>query len=312
MKLREIGERELIERISRKIDVKNADVIAGIGDDAAVIKSRRDEYTLIASDMLIENAHFSTKTMGFSEIGHKALAVNLSDIAAMGGEPEYFLISLGLNEKIGVEDVDELYRGMLSLAREYGVELIGGDTNYSSSDIVIDVCVIGKVKPESMCLRSGARVGDSILVTGNLGGAAARLHRGKYISPTPRLKEAKVILETARVNSMIDISDGMARDLSHIVQSSKVGAIIYAENIPVSSEADIKLALEGGEDFELLLTVLENDRDKLLREIPEKTGTALTHVGQITEKGMKIRYTDGKIHQLRPGGYEHFKNNKKS
>ena len=307
MKLNEIGELGLIERIKKKIDIRDPHIIAGIGDDTAVIESPGGSYTLLTTDMLIENVHFTLRAMSFSQIGHKALVVNLSDIAAMGGVPKFCLVSLGLNEKISVEDVDEIYKGVLPVAEEYNVKVLGGDTNFSPSGLVIDICVIGEVEPELLCLRSGARAGDSIFVTGVLGGASFYLAKGEYFPPTPRIKEARAILETVKVNAMIDLSDGLAVDLHNITRSSNVGALINIEDIPVFPEAEQESAISGGEDFELLFTVVASEKDKLLREIPDKTGTALTCIGTILKEGVTIKGRDGKISLLPSGGYEHFK-----
>ena len=307
MKLDELGEAGLIERIKKKIAIKDPRVIAGIGDDAAVIESGGGNYTLLTTDMLIEDVHFTLGAMSFSQIGHKALAVNLSDIAAMGGIPGFCLVSLGLNEKTTVEDVDEISGGILPLADEYNVKVLGGDTNLSPSGLVINICVIGEVEPEFLCLRSGAHVGDSIFVTGRLGGAALHLAKGEYFQPKPRIKEARAVLETVKVNAMIDLSDGLAKDLHNITRSSNVGALINIEDIPVFPEAHEELAITGGEDFELLFTAPAHETDKLLKEIPGKTGTPLTCIGEIVEEGVRIKDKDGKISLLPPGGYEHFK-----
>ena len=258
--------------------------------------------------MLIENVHFGIGKMSFTQIGHKALAVNLSDIAAMGGLPRFCLVSLGLPQNLRGEEVDEIYDGILSLAEQYGVKILGGDTNLSPSGLIIDVCLIGEVEPEFLCLRSSAGTGDSIFVTGSLGGAASRLAKGEYLPPTPRIKEARAILETGGINAMIDLSDGLAKDLHAITVSSNVGAIVYAENIPVSPGAQMKLALSGGEDFELLLTVPEGKVGKLLKTIPAGTGTALTRIGEIVERnrGVSIKKADGKISPLPAEGYDPF------
>ena len=319
MNLKEIGESGLIELIRKKVNkevrllpLRSAqgrnDIIAGIGDDAAVIRSGGKNLTLLTTDMLIENVHFSIGKMSFPQIGHKALAVNLSDIAAMGGLPRFCLVSLGLPPSLRGEDIDEIYDGILSLAEQYGVKVLGGDTNLSPSGLIIDVCLIGEVEPEFLCLRSSAKAGDSIFVTGSLGGAASRLAKGEYLPPTPRIKEARAILETGGVNAMIDLSDGL-KDLHAIAVSSNVGAIVYAENIPVSPGAQMKLALSGGEDFELLLTVPEAEVRKLPETIPAGMGTALTRIGKIVERnrGVSIRGTDGEISSLPAEGYDHFR-----
>ena len=309
MNLNEIGELGLIQHIKEKVGREDADVVAGIGDDAAVIRSGGKNLTLLTTDMLIENVHFSIGKMSFPQIGHKALAVNLSDIAAMGGLPRFCLVSLGLPPNLRGEDIDEIYNGILSLAEQYDVKVLGGDTNLSPSGLIIDVCLIGEVEPEFLCLRSSAKTGDSIFVTGSLGGAASRLAKGEYLPPTPRIKEARAILETGGVNAMIDLSDGLAKDLRAITVSSNVGAIVYAENIPVSPGAQMKLALSGGEDFELLLTVPEAEVRKLPETIPAGAGTALTRIGKIVEQNrdISIRGTDGEISSLPAEGYDHFR-----
>ena len=316
MNLKEIGEVGLIERIKKRVDkesrllrdsIPRNDIIAGIGDDTAVIESGGKNLTLLTMDMLIEDVHF-TQSMSFSRIGHKALAVNLSDIAAMGGLPKFCLVSLGLDKKITVSAVDEIYKGLISLAEEYDVQVLGGDTNSSPSGLIIDICLIGEVERERLCLRSGACVGDSILLTGSLGGAAARLKKGEYLPPIPKIKEARAILDIVKINAMIDLSDGLSKDLHAIASSSNVGALLYAESIPVAPDAEEKLALGGGEDFELLFTIPKGKERELLREIPARTGTDLSHIGEIVERdsGVSIRNRDGKISPLPAKGYEHF------
>lgn len=314
MNLKEIGELGLIERIKKTVGSAPGNIIAGIGDDSAVIESGGKDFTLLTMDMLIENVHFTLKAMSFSGIGHKALAVNLSDIAAMGGLPKFCLISLGLDKKITVSAIDEIYEGLLSLAEKYNVQVLGGDTNFSPSGLIIDICLIGEVERERLCLRSGACVGDSILLTGSLGGTAARLEKGEYLPPIPRIKEARAILDIVKINAMIDLSDGLAKDLHAIARSSNVGALLYAESIPVSPDAVEELALGGGEDFELLFTVPKGKERELLREIPARTGTDISYIGEIVERnmGVSIRNRDGKISPLPARGYEHFSNNKKS
>ncbi len=314
--IKQLGEIKLIDRIRDKVNGEAGllpsaykDIVQGIGDDTAVIKVNGRNLTLFTTDMLIENVHFDTSKMSFFQIGHKAIAASLSDIAAMGGIPKYCLVSLGLPENMKAENVDEIYRGLCSLAEEYRAAVIGGDTNFSPSGIIIDVFLTGEVEPEFLCLRSKAQPGDSILVTGRLGHSAACLSKGEYSLPSPRIKEARAILKTAKVNAMIDISDGLGKDLHAITDSSNTGAIINAESIPVSPGANMELALTGGEDYELLLTVPGDNKEHLVSTIPAETGTALTCIGEITEHntGVLIRNKNGKTVPLLPGGYEHFK-----
>ena len=314
--IKQLGEIKLIDRIRDKINGKAEllssaykDVVQGIGDDTAVIKGNGRNLTLFTADMLIENVHFDTSKMSFPQIGHKAIAASLSDIAAMGGIPKYCLVSIGLPGNMKAENVDEIYKGLSSLAEEYHTAVIGGDTNFSPAGIIIDVFLTGEVEPEFLCLRSEARPGDSILVTGRLGHSAECLSRGEYSPPSPRIKEARAILKMAKVNAMIDISDGLGKDLHAITRSSNTGAIINAESIPVSPGANMELALTGGEDYELLLTVPGDNKELLLSTIPAETGTALTCIGEIAEHntGVLIRNKNGETVPLSPGGYEHFK-----
>jgi len=318
MQLSEIGEFGLINKLRVKCRSSAKDLLAGIGDDAAAVKNSPGN-TLITSDMMIENTHFDLSYTTFYQLGYKFLAVNMSDIFAMGGNPEYFIISLGIPEKIKTSDIDELYSGINKIASKFKVKIIGGDTCSSKNDFILSGTLTGKVK--NIITRSGAGKGDGIYVKGTLGDSALGLvllkRQGKRIHKftplTPRLKVIKhhlmpdpVPLKYKRgVTSMIDLSDGLLIDLSHICDESNVGAIIYENKLPlskalreVSTKAGldpVKLALNGGEDYRLLFT----SRNKLK--------TRAVKIGEITNKERLIMDSKGRKRALLPAGYEHFK-----
>jgi thiamine-monophosphate kinase len=302
VKLKEIGEFGLIERIAESIDADKT-VIQGIGDDAAVIKSGK-RYLLFSSDMLVEGAHFTRKKATPFQVGHKALGSALSDIAAMGGTGRYALISLGLPAGLEAGFVHSLYSGMRSVADRFGVSIVGGDT-VSSGKIVIDVAVIGEAGGREITYRSGARRGDVILVTGRLGGSIERRH----LTFTPRLREARFLVKHFRINSMIDISDGFSSDMSHICTASGVGAKVYESLLPVSKGAgSLNRALDDGEDFELLFTVPAKVSGKLIPAFRRGFGTPLNAVGEIVgrSEGIKLVDREGRMRPLKPGGFRHF------
>lgn len=304
MKISQLGEFGLIERIKRRTDV-DISVIKGIGDDAAVLKYTKDKYLLFASDMLIEDVHFTLKDAAPHQIGHKALACNISDIAAMGGIPHFATVSVGLPKNLSVSFVDRLYEGIIRLAKRFKVNIVGGDTNRSQK-LVIDIAIIGDVKKEYLKLRGGARLGEAILVTGRLGGS---LKSGRHLDFVPRLKEAQMLVKNFRVNSMIDISDGLSGDLGHILKKSRVGAIIYEKNIPLSRYADsITNALTDGEDFELLFTMPQKDAQRLIKNPRKEIGISVREIGKIVSQhfGMRIIDRYGKSRQLKTQGFCHF------
>ncbi len=296
-----LSETGLIERIRRKTRVDRS-VIRGIGDDAAVLRFRKDRYLLFAADMIIEGVHFRRPDAAPEEIGHKALAVNLSDVAAMGGIPRHALVSVGLPKKFSPVFVDGLYAGLRRLARRFRVNVVGGDTN-SSPVLVIDVAVLGEVEKRCLVLRSGAKPGDAVMVTGCLGGSGA----GRHLRFIPRLAESRFLVRNFRLHAMIDVSDGLATDLHHICRESGVGALIRAVDVPVSPAArSFAVALTEGEDFELLFTLPAAQADKLLRRASGKF--RLTRIGTITEKkeGVKLIEPSGKTIPLAPAGFQHF------
>jgi len=296
--LTKIGEFGLIKRFKKLIKLDSS-VIKGTGDDCAVIKFDQDNYLLFTCDMLVEGVDFRQDDLPYL-IGRKSLAVSVSDIAACAGIPHYCLISLGVPKKTSVEFIDAVFKGMLDIAKKYKINIVGGDLS-SAPRLTIDVSMLGVVEKKRLVLRSGAEIGDIIFVTGELGGAI----RGKHLNFIPRIKEARFLVKNFKVNAMIDISDGLAQDLGHILEESEVGAIIHEDLIPLSKQAcDSKDALYMGEDFELLFTLSSKEAKKLYA----KRLINFKPIGEVTAKRYGLRMIDriGKEKMIPPRGFTHF------
>ena len=293
----------------------------GIGDDCAVVRIPRGHEALVTTDFSLENIHFRRAWHPPESVGHRCLARGLSDIAAMGGEPLAAFLSLALPRSLPQAWVDGFFRGLLKLAAEFRVSLAGGDTAESPAGIMADIVVLGFVPKGKAVLRSGARPGDSIFVTGELGASAAALkslYGGKKLEParfprhfypSPRVAVGRFLRKNGWASAMIDISDGLSTDLGHICEESRVGAEIEAAAIPVATvgkparEVDLGLALNGGEDYELLFTVPRGE------QVPSRiAGVAIRLIGQVT-RGRKIslRERDGAKRELPEQGWEHFR-----
>lgn len=309
-------------------DLKNKRQISKIGDDCAVLPKDSKTDLVITTDLLIEDIDFKRHWIKPKFLGHKALAVSLSDIAAMGAKPVWSMISIGVPESIWKTDfVDKFYNGYLQLAENFQVELIGGDISKTPEKIIIDSIAVGEIKKGKSVLRSGAEPNDLIFVTGELGGAKgglSLLESGLTYDNSNRIWQKKLLdrqLKPSPQNgqiyaefaaSMIDLSDGLSTDLSHICRQSQVGAKIYAEKIPYNKnlkkistkDSDIlDFALNGGEDFELLFTV----RPKNYKRISKKFSGEITHLGEITENIETIELIINEKSQiLAPEGYSHF------
>ncbi|MBA3320479.1 MAG: thiamine-phosphate kinase [Pyrinomonadaceae bacterium] len=312
-------------------------LLSGIGDDAAVFRASSQLDFCITTDLLIEEIDFRRATTTPCFLGHKALAVSLSDIAAMGARPRFCLLSIGVPADIWrTRFLDQFYEGFFALAGEHEVLLIGGDVSRTPEHIMIDSIVIGETKHGRAVLRSGARPGDHIFVTGALGGAAAGLQllEGgarlparssrrtpsardqlllRQLRPTPRVGWGAWLGEKKFATAMIDLSDGLSSDLSHLCRESGVGALIDAARVPIDPnlkalklEADpLSLALHGGEDFELLFTV----RPRQARQLPaEIAGISVTHIGEITDgvHGCQLDI-NGHKQAFKPAGFVHFR-----
>ena len=329
MKIKELGEFGLIERI-QKATPRGRGVRLGIGDDAAWVRSRQDSL-LITSDLLIEGVHFDLKWTSFFELGYKTLSVNLSDLAAMGGSAAYLVLSLGIPVDFKTKDVEQFYRGIRRLASQNGVALVGGDTSRSSF-FFISAFLVGHA-PYGPVTRSGAKVGDDLYVTGTVGDSALGLEllktskaRSKrpeisYLSsrhrfPTARLKAGALLAKKRLARAMIDISDGLLQDLSHICKASGTGAVIWREALPLSrpyqrwaGRKGVRYALTGGEDYELLFCIRRKDRAQL-EKIRQRLGVPVTRIGRCVpaRDGITIVNAKGTSLPFSKTGYNHFKN----
>lgn len=280
------GEFEFIDWVRRQTK-GHPRVPLGIGDDAAVLRFPEASDCLVAVDTLMEGVHFTYPEMSAAQIGRKALAVNLSDIAAMAGKPLAAVVGVVFGRKLGAPFARELESGLLALAEEFDVALIGGDTNTWDGPCVVSVTVLGETTGKVAVRREGAKVGDWIMVTGSFGGSLQRKHHEFQ----PRVKEALALHNAVGLHAMMDVSDGLAADLYHILEESHVGAVIHAEQIPISDVAQnaqdgrspLDHALGDGEDFELLFTVSPDDGQRLLDQSP--VSVPLSKIGEITLAG---------------------------
>lgn len=328
MKLSDLGEFGLIGRIAKGLPHLSTRVAAGIGDDAAVLSLRPLSVLLATTDMLLEGVHFDLSYTDFFSLGWKAAAANLSDIAAMGGIPRFCLTAIAVPSDLLSSDILDFYRGFERLIRRHHAELVGGDTCGSRRGVVISVTVLGEAHKKRFLLRSGAKPGHRVFVTGTLGDSAAGLEilrrRGKmndmsgaklltkrHLRPEPRVEWGRMIAQSGCASSMIDISDGLSSDLAHICEESGVGAELYSEQIPISrslrlfsrlsGKPAIDYALSGGEDYELLFTVPPSKLGRIPADIPA------VEIGRITQGGnIFISDRSGTRRRLVPSGYDHF------
>ncbi len=284
-------------------------VVAGIGDDCAILRVKPGYEALVTTDFSLEDVHFRRSWYPAGVIGQKCLVRGLSDIAAMGGEPIAAFLSLAIPADVSQRWVDDFFKGLLKLAGRYGVALAGGDVAQSPKGLLADIVVVGQARQGKALRRSGAQVGDGIYVTGELGAAAGEVRRfgggtpprqsGRAPALRPRIEVGQALQGLA--SACIDISDGLSTDLGHICEESGVGAVIEAETVPVSRGATLALALHGGEDYELLFTSR--------KPVPEKiAGVKVTLIGEIV-RGKKMELVDaaGKKKRLEAKGWEHFR-----
>ncbi|HWD17732.1 MAG TPA: thiamine-phosphate kinase [Verrucomicrobiae bacterium] len=309
-----MNEFELIAQLTKDLP-GNAAVIAGAGDDCAVLDlGQPGMLTLFKTDAVVQGIHFGPEATP-EQIGHKALGRPLSDIAAMGGKAIAAVITLGLPTMFDAGFVKRIYAGMSALAGRHGVAIVGGETTRNPDRLLLSVAVIGQVAREKCALRSGAKAGDALFVTGELGGSLG----GRHLEFEPRLREAHWLAQNFSVHAMIDLSDGLAGDLRHVLRGSGVGAEILANAVPISREARLQAkaesaaktpllaALTDGEDFELLFAVRSGDAVPVLDQWRAQfPGVRLSCIGKITaQAGLKIRDKDG-VRALEAHGYVHF------
>ena len=334
-----LGEKALIEQIRRLVSPvvpgghargasrgrsrgrTRSQILTGIGDDCAVLRLPSGHELLVTTDFTLEGIHFRREWHSPESVGHRCLARGLSDIAAMGGEPVAAFLSLALPRNLPQTWVGRFARSLIGLAERFGVTLAGGDTAESPNGILADIIVVGSVPKGKAVLRSGAKVGHRIFVSGELGGSAAAVWQmGKarnlkpreyprHFFPEPRIEVGRILLKKKLASAMIDVSDGLSTDLAHICEESGVGAELQAEMIPRASvgkparEVDLRFALHGGEDYELLFTAPPN------RCVPSRiAGVPITQIGHIT-RGRKIFVMNrgGVGGELKAQGWEHFR-----
>ncbi len=317
-----LPEKALIRRLRMQVAKRRSRFPGvGIGDDCAVVPIPRGHQVLVTTDFSLENIHFRRAWHPPESVGHRCLTRGLSDVAAMGGDPRAVFLSLALPGSLPQSWVDGFLNGLLKLAGDFKVELAGGDTAESPGGILADIVVLGSVPKGKAVLRSGARPGDRIYVTGELGASAATLDLlsqgkklrpldyGRHFYPTPRVAVGRFLREKGLASSMIDISDGLSTDLGHVCEESGVGAQIETGSIPLARvgkpgrRVDLRFALHGGEDYELLFTATEG------KKVPPRiAGVAVRQIGVIT-RGRKVLLGNkkGVRQELLPQGWEHFK-----
>jgi len=277
MKISQLGEFGLID-VLKKFSPVTKEVIKGIGDDAAVLPFSKTEYLLFTTDMLAQDVHF-TLGMSAQAIGHKALACSISDIAAMGGRPTFAVISIGIPKDLPVRFITELYQGIKLTAKTFDVSIVGGDT-IKADKLVINIALLGQVEKKYLTLRDGAKPGDWIFVTGPLGGS---FKSGRHLNFTPRVAQARFLVENFTPNAMMDLSDGLAGDLGHILKESRAGARLDYAAIPRNKGASLEQALNDGEDFELLCTLSPKTARSLMEWQEKRKAFYFYPIGVITK-----------------------------
>ncbi len=314
-------EEELLEAIRRVLSGAGPEVRVSAGDDAAVLAPTAGEL-VITTDALVEHVHFERGLIGAHDLGHKAIIVNVSDIAAMGASPRAAVCALTLADDVDPSWVMELFGGMRQACDEFALWLVGGDLS-RGGEVAIAVTVTGEVAPGRAVLRSGARPGDRIVITGELGGSAAglrfsrlrsmpteeqRLAIHRHVRPTARVGEGAVLARRG-ATAMMDVSDGLSIDLSRLARASGVGARVVVADLPVAVGATIEDALGGGEDYELLATLPDRPAVEAARvELEETFGVSLTEIGSMVDgQGLRAVAPDGADREMEPVGWDHFR-----
>lgn len=340
--LSELGEFGLIRRIAESLPPPPPEVIVGIGDDVAVLRTSGNEYLLATCDVQVENVHFIRSAVTPFQLGRKIVAINVSDIAATGGTPLWALVSLVLPPDIETAFVDGLYGGMRLEMEKAGAAIVGGNLSRTRTDLVVDFSLLGKVSPGEILLRSGARAGDLICITGTVGDSRAGLEillhprlavseqsrdhvRARHLTPQARLQEGRVLARSGLVHAMADVSDGLVQDMRHICRASGAGAELWADELPVTQECrEVSTAagvnvfdwvLTGGEDYELLFTVAAESAHEVQKIVKDATGTGCHVIGKMLDQrqGVRVMFGDGteRAFPEGPTGWDHFAGMKK-
>ncbi len=336
--INKVGEFGLIEQITKNFTNQNKSTVVGVGDDAAVMDFG-GIYSLLSTDMLVEGVHFDLSYMPIQHLGYKAVSVNVSDIAAMNGIPQQIVVSLALSNRFSVEAVEKLYEGIAFACKDFEVDLVGGDTTSSPSGLIISISVTGEVAKDKVALRSKVEQGDIICATGDLGGAYIGLQvlerekqvflsnpemqpdlkkypyiTGRQLKPKARMDIIHELAELkVQPKAMIDISDGLASELYHLASQSKVGFFIYEDKLPIDKQTydtavefkidPITCVMNGGEDYELLFSISQDDFEKL------KTHPDIHFIGYATEKekGINLVTKSQNVVPIQAQGWDHFK-----
>jgi thiamine-monophosphate kinase len=332
-----LGEFGLIERIEQQFQPTQPTTTKGIGDDAAVIDTQTDSYTLLSTDMLVEGVHFDLTYVPLKHLGYKAVAVNVSDIAAMNGIPQQITVSLALSNRFSIEAIDALYAGIQTACEAYNIDLVGGDTTSTHAGLVISVSVLGTVAKDKIAYRSGAKPNDVVCVTGDLGAAYAGLQIlerekqdflanpqmqpqlsekeyvvGRQLKPEGRTDIVHELAEAGIVpTAMIDVSDGLASEILHLCRQSGTGAAIFEEHLPIDDQtfltaeelkiSPLTMALNGGEDYELLFTIKQSDYEKA------KKISDISFIGYMTDQPQTVELiTKAQTHvPMQAQGWQH-------
>ncbi len=336
--INDLGEFGLIDFLTKNIEVQNAETILGVGDDGAVM-DYFGKQTVVSTDLLVEGVHFDLSYAPLKHLGYKAMVVNISDIYAMNAEPQQVTVSVAISNRFSVEAMQELYEGIYLAAKIYGVDVVGGDTTSSTSGLVISITALGSVAPDKFVQRSTAKKGDLLCVSGDLGAAYMGLQLlerekkiflenpkiqpdlGKRTYPLERFLKPEARKDIIRFLSekevtptaMMDVSDGISSDVRHICKQSELGVTIYEDKLPVDEETkrvalDFNIgyticALQGGEDYELLFTIDQEDYDKIT--LSEQI-SVIGHMTDVSE-GLQLITTGGNQHELQSLGWDSFK-----
>lgn len=339
LRVADLGERALIERIRARVPPPPPGLLVGIGDDAAVAAGERGGLQVLTTDALVEGVHFDRRFSSASDIGYKALAVNASDVAAMGGTPRLALVSLMLPDHFPLRELDALFDGLLAMAAECGVAVAGGNLTRSPGPLIVDVTAVGSVKPRKILTRGGGRPGDALYVTGTIGAAVAGLYwlRGReappessvsrpddarmaacvarHCRPSPRVRIGMLLGRNRAASACMDLSDGLADALTQIAAASGTGAKIDAATLPIDPGAaawftaagqdPVTASLAGGDDYELLFAVPKRRRGRLRSVAREARGVPITCIGELTAAPGVVVARDGQMIPL-PAGFTHF------
>lgn len=329
----DIGEFEFIETLKANSICRPEGIILGIGDDAAILEQQAGLHAVISTDMLVEHVHFIFQSENAYYLGRKSIAVNLSDMAAMGAVPREVFISLAKPKHVNISDLHEIYRGMRDMAHAHNVNILGGDTTSSRHDLVINITVCGVAEPTALITREGASPGDILLTTDYLGDARGGLKvlldnkvmRDnieeylwlKHVNPEPKVAEGQFFAQGGLVSAMLDLSDGLSSDVRHLAKYCNCGATIWEKALPISPQlrafavreglSPAELALSGGDDYTLLLTAKPDNKERLMLDFAKKFGRPLYAIGEMNASKGFYLHTDSKITGLDATGWDHFR-----